>query len=87
MFVPKFMGAQVGDFKRFSFLDKIFVFSVLSLSTYQSGKFTYEETWFAVFALCFILGYLSCCYFTRRKKLVRVIFHLQRIGEYFSDFA
>ena len=76
--------AEIGNFQRFSSPDKILAFASLSPSTYQSGKFTSQNAtmekrdegkhYFVA------LSHLA-------KKLVRVIFHLQKFGESFSDFA
>ena len=107
--------AEVGDFRRFSSPDKILAFAGLSPSTYQSGKFTFQNAVIekrgsrylrcALFLATHLTGRFSktfAAYLKKKrdegkhyfvalshvaKKLVRVIFHLQRTGEPFSDFA
>ena len=106
--------AEVGDFEKFSSPDKILTFAGLSPSTYQSGKFTYQNAVMekrgsrylrcALFLVAHLVTRYSktfAAYLKKKrdegkhyfvtlshvaKKLVRVIFHLQRTGESFSDF-
>ena len=82
--------SEIGDFRRFSFPDKILAFAGLFPSTYQSGKFISQNaamekcgSRYSRYALLHYFVALSHV----AKKLVCVIFHLQRTSESFLDFA
>ena len=100
--------AEIGDFQHFSSPDKILAFTCLSPTTYQSGKFTSQNSVMekrgSRYLRCtlFLAAHLVATYLQKRraegkhyfvalshvaKKLVRVIFHLQRTAESFLDFA
>ncbi len=107
--------SEICDFQKFSSPDKILAFAGLLPTTYQSGKFTSQNsamekrgsrylrcTLFLAAHLVSIHSKTFATYLRKKraegkhyfvalshvvKKLVRVIFHIQRTGESFLDFT